>query len=145
MVTERKIKRKFGEKIFRRGLDYFREGRILSVVKMGDELIGTVSGTRNYRTEVGLKALTCECSCPYQGRCKHGAALLLSYLEGEYEDGDKFVERIRQTSGEDLRNFVEKTVRSNPVLLSDFGTYLPVEDEEVKDEEIESWIRKIEE
>ncbi|KXA99514.1 hypothetical protein AKJ41_05320, partial [candidate division MSBL1 archaeon SCGC-AAA259O05] len=47
--------------------------------------------------------------------------------------------------GEDLRNFVEKTVRSNPVLLSDFGAYLPEKDEEVKDEEIESWIRKIEE
>lgn len=145
MVTERKIRRKFGEKIFRRGLDYFREGRVISAVKMEGELIGTVSGTRNYRTEVGLEGLTCECSCPYQGRCKHGAALLLSYLEGKYEDGDKFVERVRQTSGEDLRNVVEKAVRSNPVLLTDFGPYLPERDEGVKDEEIESWIRKIEE
>jgi uncharacterized Zn finger protein len=36
--------------------------------------------------DAGDEELECRCSCPYEGDvCKHSVAVLLRYLEGEYD------------------------------------------------------------
>ena len=53
-MGENKIKRVYGEGFFDGGKDYFKDGRVLNVVKFGNKLFGEVIGTERYKTEVKL-------------------------------------------------------------------------------------------
>ena len=94
------IERAVGRAPFRRGLDYFRRGRVLSVEFAAPGLIrGTVSGSRaepyavavRYDTASGGRLVSVEglCSCPVGYNCKHTAAVLLAarYLPQDAGDG----------------------------------------------------------
>ena len=109
--------RVYGETIFGRGLGYFREGRVTNVIKFRGRLIGEVSGTVGYTTEVDLDDLGCDCSCPYAGNCKHGVAVLLQYSDGGYVDCDEIMERVEEMDRDELMGVVEEFVRLNPASL----------------------------
>jgi hypothetical protein len=113
-MEENKIKHVYGETIFDRGKGYFKEGRVLNVVKFRNKLFGEVIGTERYNTEVKLDDLQCNCSCPYRHNCKHGVAVLLHYFSGEYTEGDEAMESIESASKEDLKEIIERLVRVNP-------------------------------
>ncbi len=49
-MREDEIKRVYTEVTFGRGLEYFKEGRVASVIKFKGKLIGEVVGTEKYRT-----------------------------------------------------------------------------------------------
>ena len=111
-MNESEIIRAYGETIFERGLGYFREGRVTNVIKFRGRLIGEVSGTHGYTTEVDLNNLGCDCSCPYGGNCKHGVAVLLQYSDGGYVDCDEIMEQATVFD----QTFV-KSLRPNPASL----------------------------
>ncbi len=113
-MEESEIKHVYGEAIFERGKGYFKEGRVLNVVKFRNKLFGEVIGTERYNTEVQLDDFQCNCSCPYRHNCKHGVAVLLRYSSGEYTEGDEVMERIESASREDLKEMVERLVSVNP-------------------------------
>ena len=116
-MNESEIIRAYGETIFERGLGYFREGRVTNVIKFRGRLIGEVSGTHGYTTEVDLNDLGCDCSCPYGGNCKHGVAVLLQYSDGGYVDCDEIMERVEEMDRDELLEVVEEFVRLNPASL----------------------------
>lgn len=116
-MNESEIIRAYGETIFERGLGYFREGRVTNVIKFRGRLIGEVSGTHEYTTEVDLNDLGCDCSCPYGGNCKHGVAVLLQYSDGGYVDCDEIMERVEEMDRDELLEVVEEFVRLNPASL----------------------------
>lgn len=75
------LKKWTGEKIYMRGLNYFRSGNVASLVVTRDgKLRATVHGTRNYSAVLYLDEagrLAGECNCPYEDNCKHLVAIVL--------------------------------------------------------------------
>lgn len=71
-----------GEKIFKRGKDYFLKNRVSNLVVADDaKLLATVGGSRNYISSFYLDendGLTGECTCPYDDICKHIVAVALA-------------------------------------------------------------------
>ncbi|MHC1575566.1 MAG: SWIM zinc finger family protein [Candidatus Methanogasteraceae archaeon] len=149
-MNESEIIQAYGETIFGRGLGYFREGRVTNVIKFRGRLIGEVSGTHGYTTEVDLNDLGCDCSCPYGGNCKHGVAVLLQYSDGGYVDCDEIMERVEEMDRDELLEVVEEFVRMNPASLMYLHVH-PASDErepneaQIKalDTQIRSMLRRI--
>ena len=70
-----------GQKIFRRGLEYFQQNRVsnLNIAKDG-KLSGSVKGRKKYTAALYLDEednLAGDCTCPYDDICKHIVALAL--------------------------------------------------------------------
>ena len=120
-MREDEIKRMYSEAIFERGVEYFKEGRVASVIKFKGKLIGEVVGTEKYRTEVDLSDLGSRCSCPYGANCKHGVAMLLQYSHGEYMDGDEIMKEMEDMDQEELKGVIERLVSMNPSNLLYLG------------------------
>ncbi|SJZ81022.1 SWIM zinc finger family protein [Anaerorhabdus furcosa] len=85
----------FESRILKRGYNYYREGSVFNVKKIGDVYTAYVQGNSSYRVRVDLnkEPYDMECSCPYAevDYCKHMAALLY-YVKNNEEDisqGDK--------------------------------------------------------
>ena len=86
-LTESRIQQWIGDASFRRGVRYYRQGKILNPRRQVETLKALCSGSQPepYRVEIrlGLKGIVAgHCSCPVGGggRCKHAAALLLTWL-----------------------------------------------------------------
>lgn len=149
-MRETDIKRVYGETIFERGMDYFEEERVTSVIKLKNMLIGEVMGSDIYKTQVDMDNLSCECSCPYGTNCKHGVAVLLQYFNEEYNDGDEVMRRLDGMNREELKGVINKMISMNPSNLM----YLDVhssDDEKSKeiwvealDKQIKSKLKRIE-
>ncbi|MBU4139409.1 MAG: SWIM zinc finger family protein, partial [Euryarchaeota archaeon] len=148
-LKESDIKHVYGETIFYRGQDYFDDDRVTSVIKFKDKLTGEVEGSTTYKTDVDLNDLQSECSCPYGINCKHGVAVLLQYMEGEYSDADKVTKSLDRMSREELRGVIDSLISANPTNLM----YLGIQAEVVKkpdgnllealDKQIESRLQRI--
>ena len=80
-------------------------------------------GTDRYRVEVNLDNLGCSCSCPYGTNCKHGAAVLLQYHNGDCVDGDEIEKRLDSMNREELMGVIEKFIRLDPSNLIYLGVY----------------------
>lgn len=150
-MIEADIKRVYGETIFERGMDYFEEERVTNVIKLKNKLIGEVMGSDIYKTEVNLDNLGCECSCPYGTNCKHGVAVLLQYLNEEYNDGDEIMKRLDGMNREELRGVIDKLIGMNPSSLMYLDVH-SLDDEksseiwvEALDKQIKSKLKRIQE
>ena len=141
-MRKSEIKRIYGETIFERGLEYFKEGRVTSVIKFRGKLIGEVVGTDRYKTEVDLDDFGCECSCPYGRNCKHGVAVLLQYFNGEYTDGDEIMEEVEDMSREELMKIVERLISMNPENLRYLDMY-PAREEGVSEKRVKALDKQI--
>lgn len=71
-----------GATIFKRGKSYRRRVHDLAVTEEG-HLVADVVGSENYVTRVWMTdgEPGHECSCPYDGPCKHAVAVILTYLD----------------------------------------------------------------
>jgi uncharacterized Zn finger protein len=85
--TESQIQQWIGATSFHRGERYYRQGRIFNPRRQAETLKALCSGSQPepYRVEIclGLEGIMAgHCSCPVGGggRCKHAAALLLTWL-----------------------------------------------------------------
>jgi len=114
-----------GERSFERGRAYFLQGAILNPSRQGTILKATCLGSseKDYRLFAELRPegiYAAHCSCPVGagGRCKHVAALLLTWLD----DPDSFVETedlskvLTGLSKEELVALVLQMVSSEPDL-----------------------------
>ncbi|HLD21286.1 MAG TPA: SWIM zinc finger family protein, partial [Patescibacteria group bacterium] len=73
-----------GERILSRAQKYYRNHAVEDIVQMKDgRLVAWVNGGERYITTVhrNKKELSAICTCPYGYNCKHGAALVLTYVE----------------------------------------------------------------
>jgi len=74
-----------GSRIVGRGRSYRNQGRVSDLAVTADgSLIASVRGSKRYitRVDTNRKGLPESlCTCPYEHDCKHGAAVVLEYLE----------------------------------------------------------------
>jgi uncharacterized Zn finger protein len=73
-----------GRHITSRGQSYQRGRAVQDLALTPDGgLIAWVQGTECYATKVDItdEELTSDCTCPYDGTCKHAVAVVLDYLE----------------------------------------------------------------
>ncbi|WP_105317541.1 SWIM zinc finger family protein [Thermus tenuipuniceus] len=106
------------EETLRRGLAYFKEGRVRRLFRVGEKLLGEVQGSEPtpYRVEVG-PGLVGYCTCPYPGfPCKHAVALLYAHVEGKAPDLAPLIEAL---TPEEARGLLKKLA-----LLPEVGLYL---------------------
>ena len=149
IIQETNIRRVYGETIFYRGQDYFDDDRVTSVIKFKNKLTGEVEGSDTYRTEVDLNDLRSECSCPYGINCKHGVAVLLKYMEGEYSDADEVTKSLDRMSCDELRGVIDSLINANPSNLLYLGIQAEVIEKpdgnliEALDKQIESRLQRI--
>ncbi|UOE94807.1 SNF2 helicase associated domain-containing protein [Alkalihalobacillus sp. LMS39] len=119
ILTRKETADLFSKKIYKRGEQYFREGRVKKLYHATDSHVwmAKVSGTKTYDVEIeydeiGMKF---ECNCPafssYEP-CKHVAAALLEIFEGDttLSDEDEYFDRIKNKR-EDSKKIAEEIQR----------------------------------
>lgn len=74
----------FDIQAIKRGERYFKEGRVLWIVKYREMLFSKVLGGYPYYVEVNLKTKENKCSCPLGRDCKHSYAVITAYQNGFY-------------------------------------------------------------
>ncbi|OGD47008.1 hypothetical protein A3K69_01580 [Candidatus Bathyarchaeota archaeon RBG_16_57_9] len=116
-MDEFEVARVFGEKTFRSGKDYFEEGRVLSAIKLENRVLGEVLGTEKYLTQITMDGLRSSCTCPVRVNCKHGAALILQFLNGTYVDGDRIIHDLERAEKIELIKTLKNLIEENPTLL----------------------------
>jgi len=73
-----------GSRIVSRGKSYQKSGSVRDLARTSDGgLLAWVRGSRNYATKAALEKgrLSSDCTCPYEGTCKHAVAVVLEYLD----------------------------------------------------------------
>lgn len=126
------VSRIYGRNVFERGKTYFREGRVLYAVKLGGVVYGMVAGTEKYVTRVYVDSLESICSCPVGSNCKHGAALLLQFLAGDYVDGDKVISDLARLDRSKLVDVVKDLVMDDPALFLKLQGVSQIKKEQLK-------------
>ena len=116
-MHELEIERAFGRQTFQRGKAYFEDGRVLSAMKLGGRVLGKVLGTEEYLTNISIDNLESSCSCPVRENCKHGAALFLQFLGGNYVDGGHIMRNLESADKPELLKILKRLVKENPTLL----------------------------
>jgi uncharacterized Zn finger protein len=125
-LNEPQIQQWIGDVSFRRGERYYRQGRILNPRRQAETLKALCSGSQPepYRVEMLLSPqgiVSGHCSCPVggRGRCKHAAALLLTWLhepETFHEIEDLETSLLRR-SKDDLVALIFKMIGRYPSLV----------------------------
>ncbi len=116
-MNELKIKRIYGDDVFQRGKAYFKEGRVLTAIRLENMVFGEVAGTEKYVTHVRLDSLSSTCTCPVRWNCKHGVALLLQFLSGNYVDGNKIMHDLESAERFELLKILKSLIDGDPTLL----------------------------
>jgi SWIM zinc finger len=97
--------------IYERGVDYFRQGHLIKACKIENVLAGVLIGTGgDYKVRLWFEQLDLqgECTCPYQGFCKHMVALAVAWLE----DQTRFTDLLPQ-----LTTVLENPLTQTKILL----------------------------
>ena len=142
-LTEDAIKETFGDKTFFKGLDYYDGRRVFDTVRIGSALYARVLGSsaKPYEVRVSISEMHTECTCPVGSMCKHGVALLLKWVHepSSFIDGDKFLKSLEKISKSEIIGIIEKIIKQNPSLISDFS----IETEEKPEINIDAISEKI--
>lgn len=131
-LTAEAIRRYVGDTSFQRGQDYFANGMVVHMRRVGDTLKADCHGSRAtpYRVSASVKDGTiveASCSCPVGAHCKHIAALLLTWLH----QPDDFIEveathaALEKRSKAELVALIEQMLLRNPELESLLEMPLP--------------------
>lgn len=82
--------------ILERGWDYYHKGKVASVELAGTKIHALIKGTKTYEVDIHLEVFAqSECSCPYDGLCKHIAAVFFS-LYAPYGRPELLLQQLRQ-------------------------------------------------
>ncbi len=142
-ITEGEIKETFGDKTFYKGLDYYDGRRVLDTVRIGSILYAQVLGSssRPYEVRASISEMHTECTCPVGSMCKHGVALFLKWVHepSSFIDADKFLLSLEKMSKSEVIGIIEKIIKQNPSLISEFS----IETEEKPEINIDAISEKI--
>ncbi|HBE90818.1 MAG: hypothetical protein A3E37_02925 [Candidatus Andersenbacteria bacterium RIFCSPHIGHO2_12_FULL_46_9] len=125
-ITEAQIARWVGDKVFGRGCEYHRDGAIFNPRKTGLVLKAGCLGRseESYSVRVICKPKTIKgavCTCPFEdgvGRCKHVAALLLTWISdpGRFIEIEPIETLLAGLSNKELRQLLVDLVDEQPQL-----------------------------
>src|SRR5690349_5994313 len=125
--TEKHIRQWVGERSFALGKRYFDDGAIFQERRRGTTLEARCQGSRDeaYRVHVTFKGQNiqhAECSCPVGdgGRCKHVAALPLTWRARPeaFREAEDLDAALGRRSKEELIALVRQMLRREPDLES---------------------------
>ena len=125
IVTESGIRDFVGDNHYLRGLAYFRRGAVYDTLRRNDTLLARSqgSGTNEYRVEVRLDEgmpARAHCTCPVgrDGRCKHVAAVLLTWLRApqDFRDLETACRALRRCTKAQLIELLAEMLRRQPDL-----------------------------
>lgn len=114
-----------GERSLQLGRQYARDGAVVRQRRLGLMLKARCQGTapQPYAVEVTLDAkgiASARCSCPVGagGRCKHAAAVLLSWLEipEEFVESETLAQSLERLNKVELIALLRELARSSPAL-----------------------------
>ncbi len=98
-ITVKEIENSFSDRIYARGEDYYNRDFVSQLRVSGRMIYATVKGSYYpyYKVRISLKSKGFEggCTYPYDGYCKHLAAVLLEYIneyQNKGEEGGKQAE-----------------------------------------------------
>jgi uncharacterized Zn finger protein len=90
---------------------------VLIAIRFKDKVFGEVAGTDRYVTNVRLDSLSSICTCPVRWNCKHGVALLLQFLSGNYVDGNRIMHHLENAERSELLKILKSLIEDDPMLL----------------------------
>ncbi|MCL6590658.1 MAG: hypothetical protein K6U80_11940 [Firmicutes bacterium] len=110
--------------ILHRGIDFYQQGRLRRPCRMGDHLGGIVIGNgANYRVHLWIKNgdIRGNCSCLYQGFCKHLAVLAMGWLneKSQFTDLQPELNHALQNPAL-LPNLIKALIAQDPVNFLEF-------------------------
>ena len=91
-----KLEQKYPRAVIEKGKDYLEA--VEYCIKIEGIICGRVQGAYTYKTEVDLKSLDGNCSCPHGTNCKHAVALYLIYENGRFWDAEDFIKNLDKMS-----------------------------------------------
>lgn len=116
-----------GRKIVERGLDYYKNGDVRKVEKVGEnEFSAVVFGTEKYSVYIKLNGETViehECDCPYDygDVCKHKVAVLYKLRNEDFNDlSDKLKSLLENLRESALRKYVSKLLKTDAKFRREF-------------------------
>ncbi len=133
-------------KIVERGLDYFKDGDVARLEKVGDgEFSAVVLGSDRYEVFVRLDGASVsehECDCPYDwgNVCKHKIAVFYAIRNGNFSDtGDRLNSLLENLHDSALRKFVSNLLKKDrnfrQEFLREFDEDFEEDDEDEFDED----------
>lgn len=125
------VKRLCSDKVYRKGLSYFKEKRISKQIIHGNHLIGEVEGNQSPSYHVKIRNendkifSTCTCPYDYEEFCKHSVSLLLNwiYKHEQFTDIDLFLEDIKEKSKEEILIIIERWICLHPAIILDYSDH----------------------
>lgn len=110
-----------GAAVFKRGLDYRRQGRVRLLKQTDSDLEAEVSGTEPYRLQLQRQGdrLSGWCACPADGFCKHLVAAALTWRDGDAVPqaagpGDDLLKLLRAQQAETLARWLHEIALEDP-------------------------------
>jgi uncharacterized Zn finger protein len=140
-IGEKDIRALAAPEVFKRGVNYWKNGEVLDLALRGGKLTASVMGSEDEPYAVSIRLSdgdieTVDCSCPYEGSgaCKHIVATLLAYIANpgavpskpSIEDLLKALDRDallhlvakRASFDRDFTAWVETELAASPVMKS---------------------------
>lgn len=110
-ITDEMIRKICSDTIYKRGMDYFKEGRVHIKKRDENALSAVVDGEQVYHIQVKFdndKVKDCMCTCPYyqtmQSACKHIVAVM-KQRQKEIAEGENFVDENDKIATDLCRQF----------------------------------------
>jgi uncharacterized Zn finger protein len=126
MLRETDIKASAGQKIFDRGVSYFRAGAVTELVQRGQNITAEVEGSDDDPYEVIIwldeagDVVSSTCSCPYGAVCKHVVAVLLTVVHTpeKISQREPVAQLLAQLPDEHLRAVLQMILQEYPVTVA---------------------------
>lgn len=135
LVVDHNVRAFVGDGAFERAQEYVREGAVFDARRQGDTLRGACEGqsaeSYDVRATVSpageVSAAACTCPVGADGRCKHVAALLLTYAKtpGDFVVVDDLDAALAKRSRAELIAVIRQMLRQRPELETLLVTPLP--------------------
>jgi uncharacterized Zn finger protein len=144
-LKENMIRDIFGDTTFLKGFDYYNHDYVSNTVKIDDILYSQVMGSSakpyEVRAFINDSETSTKCTCPVGFMCKHGAALLLKWVNepSSFVDADKFMLSLEKMSKSEIISIIKKILKQNPSLITEFS----IEKEEKPEINIDAISEKI--
>lgn len=138
-------KKLFSEIILERGWDYFEKDCIDSLSVKTGEANAKVLGTNNYSVKIkwnGSKISSMSCNCPYDGNCKHIAAVLYALKDVKKTDAnsiDNLKELVSKADAKIVSKFLFEILKDDEELAERFKNLVTPSDKEL---DVEPFIKR---
>jgi uncharacterized Zn finger protein len=110
-----KFEDKFSGEIWQRGREYYREGLVGNVSKLGTLIKAESYGNSTYRLTLDLKSGDMKCTCPCDFHCKHLAALIM-WLKNNKITEVSF-DKLNSMNKQELINALAAILKKHPEMV----------------------------